>query len=216
MKTGFQKAVLFSLASMLCASAYAVKPGFYMGMMFGPATNTGGDRQAQLQGPPAATTTVSPRSTQYGTSIFMGYKNNEYIGSEYGFTYYSGIDYDTKDQNTCSSTDTRVRDLHALLRGAFPIGESFEVFGKAGVAYTYQTTSGALNPDLTSSCGKTTQTGKASPSFALGASYGLSQNWISDVSLNRLMVGGAAGSMDWFALGISYHFVDKFCGQFLC
>lgn len=215
MNNGFHKVALATLTCLLCATAYAVKPGFYMGMMFGPATNSGSDRQAQLDGVPA-TITVSPRSTQYGTSIMMGYKNNEYIGSEYGFTYYSGIDYDTKDQDTCSSTNTRVRDLHALLRGSFPFGESFEVFGKAGVAVVYQTTSGSLNPNLSQDCGKSTSTNKVAPSFAAGLSYNLSQNWVSDVSLNRLMASGAAGNVDWFALGISYHFVDQYCGQFLC
>jgi len=30
------------------------------------------------------------------------------------------------------------------------------------------------------------------------------------------MAGGQVGNLTMYALGISYHFVDKYCGQFLC
>ena len=210
-----KKRILLCAISMLCSSAYAVLPGFYLGMMFGPATNSGETRQAQLMNVPA-TVEATPRSTQYGSSLLLGYKVNQYAGSEFGFTYYSGIDYDTKDLQTCSSANTRVRDLHALFRGSFPLGTSFDVFGKAGVALVYQTTSGALNPDFSQECGDSKVSNKPSGSFALGVSYDLSQNWVSDVSVNTLLAGGAAGNVTWYALGITYHFVDTYCGQFLC
>lgn len=205
----------FTLLSVFISSAYAVAPGFYMGGMFGPATNSGSSTRAQTSSTPPTTTPVTPKSTQYGTSVYLGYKASQYFGSEYGFTYYSGIDYDTKGVDTCSAVNTRVRDLHALLTGAFPL-KSVSVFAKAGVAVVYQTTAGALNPDLSSGCGKSSNTNKVAPSFAIGIGYDMTQNWVADASINRLQAGGAAGNIDWFALGVSYHFVDKYCGQFLC
>jgi hypothetical protein len=205
---------LLALFGALTSSAYAVLPGFYMGAMFGPATNSASNTQAQTLF--HTLTPVTPKSTQYGTSIYAGYKVNQYAGSEFGFTYYSGINYDTKNVPTCSGPNTRVRDLHALFKGSVPVGTGFEAFGKAGVALVYQTTGGALNPELSKDCGQSVVTNKAAPSFAIGVGYDLSQNWVLDGSLNRLLTGGAAGSMTWFALGISYHFVSTYCGQFLC
>ena len=39
---------------------------------------------------------------------------------------------------------------------------------------------------------------------------------VVDVSFNRVMAGGIAKNVDFYALGLSYHFVDVYCGQFLC
>ena len=105
-------------------------------------------------------------------------------------------------------------------------------YGKAGVAATYLTTPGGLNitpysvrPAPTKSnpaAVKITNVGSNSyktqlnPAFALGISYDLDQSWQMDLSWTRTLVGGAVGNMNFYALGFSYHFVDVYCGQFLC
>lgn len=100
-----------------------------------------------------------------------------------------------------------------------PIGW-FDVYAKGGAAYVYIKNSGAFSqPDYTTipySSGSSTTKTKFAPTYGLGVDYLLSQNWLADLSWTRLQVGNTVSSIDLYALGISYHFVDKYCGQFLC
>lgn len=215
MKKGITLAA--GLLSILSANAYAVLPGFYMGLMLGPTNNSGNDVQVQTLSTPPTTVTATPQSQQFGTRLYMGYKSTPYFGAEGGLTYYSGIGYDAGNANTCSNPNIRIRDFEVLLRGSYPIKDSgFEVFAKAGPALVYMTKSGCMNPDFTQECGKSTYTTQVKPSAAVGLSYNMNQNWVVDASWNRLFAPSPVSTMDWYALGISYHFVDTYCGQFLC
>lgn len=210
--------IITSLITIIAASfalnTQAVGPGFYMGLMMGPATNDGGTQQAQTG--PFTTTPATPKSNQFGSRVFMGYQMNNYFAFEGGLNYFTGIKYDTKNVNTCSSVQARIRSFDVLGKGIFPFGEAFDVYGKAGVALVYQTLSGALNPMFGSQCGKTTYSTKFRPAASIGASYAFNQNWVIDISWNRTMVGSVVKNVDFFGVGLSYHFVDKYCGQFLC
>lgn len=207
--------ITFFSLGLLSSHALAVSPGFYMGLNTGPATNSGGTQQAQMQGV-AATTPVTPESSQWGTSVIMGYKANPYAGMEGGFTYFSSINYDTKDIQTCSRANVRVRNLHVVGKLGAPLGNSFEIFAKAGAAVVYQSTSGSLSPDLGDECGKTTYSNTVKPTFGAGASYDLSQNWVADLTYTNQPTSGVLSSVSMIGLGLTYHFVDQYCGQFLC
>ncbi|OGT41277.1 MAG: hypothetical protein A3F42_07305 [Gammaproteobacteria bacterium RIFCSPHIGHO2_12_FULL_37_34] len=208
--------VVIVIASISCSPAvYAVAAGFYMGLAAGPATNSGGTQQLQVENS-ATTTPGNPRSNQFGTRIFMGYDFAQYIGVEGGLDYFSNVRYKTAaGTTTCSSATARVRDFDFLIKGMLPI-KVIDVFGKAGVAITYLTTSGDLNPDLNKHCGPSTNQILYRPMISVGMSYDLSQNWVADVSWARIMVGNVVSSVDFYGVGISYHFVDRYCGQFLC
>lgn len=192
----------------------AVAPGFYMGLMLGPATNTASEQQAQTVG--SGTTLVTPRTKQFGTRLYLGNKMSQYAGYELGIDYITKINFDTKNVTTCGSPSASMRAFDFLGKGTLPIGSAFDVFGKAGVGYMYTTTSGSLNPDPTRSCGRSKHQGQVRPIFAVGASYDLTQNWVSDLTWTRYMVGGTIKNIDAYSIGISYHFVDTYCGQFLC
>lgn len=215
MAKGLLKILLTATTAAVAFNSYAVGPGFYMGLMTGPATNNGGT--VYVQPSPGATSTVqaNPRSKQWGSSIYMGNKINQYASFEGGIDYFSTIQYSTKDNaSTCSGLSVRNRDFHFVGKGELPIN-SFSVFGKAGVALVYQTVSGGFNTD-NNQCGKNQYSNKFSPTFSIGAGYDLSQSWVADVSWTRIMVGGQASSVDFLGFGISYHFTDRYCGQFLC
>ena len=216
---------LFGL--LITSNAFAVAPGFYMGLMTGPATNSGSEQQV-LGDPPTFPdgtinlVTATPKSKQWGSRIYMGYQIGYYAGIEAGLTYFSGINYDTKNLPTCTGPSVRVRDFDIVGKGIIPFSPYFDVYGKAGVAITYVSESGAFNPPTTnnpgngSGCGRSKYTTKYNPTLSVGASMALSQNWVIDASINRVMVGGLPGNVDYFAVGFSYHFVDVYCGQFLC
>lgn len=200
-------------ASMFCLNAYAVAPGFYMGIMTGPATNSGGTVQAQTG--IGTTTPADTKSSQWGTRIFMGNKINNYAGAELGLTLYSGIKYDTKDVDTCSSPQLRVRDFDLLGKFEMPT-KYFTPFVKAGISLVYVNESASLNPDLTMDCGESKNTTNIKPKIAIGGAYDLNQSWVVDFSWTRTMISSKVSNVDLFALGLTYHFVDVYCGQFLC
>lgn len=226
MRRRIKNIAFMTIMSGAIMNTYAVGPGFYFGLMGGPATNDGSTVQAQVPSPPGSTMTLTtpatPKSNQFGSRLFIGYQLNKYAGFEGGLNYFTGIKYDTKNVPTCSSAQARVRNLDGSVKGIMPFGNWFDVYGRAGVAVVYQATSGALNPGgynpITGEveCGKSTYLTKFRPTIALGASYALTQSWVIDAAWNRIMVGGIVKNVDFFGLGFSYHFVDRYCGQFLC
>ena len=223
MKKRILKHTLTLTGLILATNAHAILPGFYMGLMFGPGNNNAAVAQAQTESsteiPPVPPFTVPayPKAQQFGSRIFMGYKMNVYAGFEFGLTYFSGIRYDTHNVSTCGSVNSRVRDFDFVFRGSVPF-YCAEIFGKAGAALAYQTNSGGLNPNLTKpgQCGQSSYLNKVVPTYSFGLAYELSQNWVADVSYNNVQVGGKIGAMTYYAFGLSYHFVDEYCGQFLC
>lgn len=214
--------------AMNAMNACAIGNGFYLGIMMGPATNNGSIIQAQAATPvppPLVLTPATPRSQQFAARIFLGNQFNQYAAIELGGTFFSQINYDTRGVPTAGGTNQRVRDIDLVGKGILPF-YAFNVYGKAGIAALYITTSGGLNPtyvparpDDTNSAiirGSTTYSHKFAPTFSLGAAYDINQSWEADLSLNVLVVGGSINRMTYYALGISYHFTDKYCGQFLC
>ncbi len=254
MQKGIVKGLAVVAVSMMCADAMAIAPGFYMGLMMGPASNTGSEQQMQYRDyslipegglpnsiyPNAQSSLANPQSTQFGSRLFLGYKFNHYAGFEMGFTYFSGIQYKFADKTLTPAAGTtgRVRGIDFVGKLDYSYNNTIGVFAKGGVTALYTTTPGALNvtnfKDLTDyspsavnpktglpnynyiNSGSNTYAVKLAPTFAVGASYDLDQSWQLDASWTRYFAGGSLKGMDLYALGLSYHFVDVYCGQFLC
>lgn len=132
------------------------------------------------------------------------------------------------NSNPCSpdgSTTIGVRSLDLVLKGSIPL-QYFNIYGKIGPAYVYTNTEGSFFPPLiinnqlpgrpVTVPAKSQTKYFFKPIVAIGADYTLTQNWVADISWAHMSVGNGAGSVDYYSLGIAYHFVDKFCGQFLC
>ena len=189
--------------------------GFYVGLMTGPATNTGGTVQAQMANS-TNTTPVTPNTNQFGTRIFLGNKLSRYAGLEAGMAFFSTIHYDDNGVDTCSSLSSRVRDIDVVARGSFPL-KSIELVAKAGAAAVYTTTPGPFySPPAGKTCGQSKNEIKFRPTMSIGLSYDLSPSWVLDTSWTRILVGGTISNVNFYGFGISYHFVDRYCGQFLC
>jgi opacity protein-like surface antigen len=239
-----QKRILKGLVAALylgAVSAHAIGNGFYIGVMAGPASNKARNLQAIQYPPPdpgtcnaqpcpqslfVQMTPVKPRSTQFASRIFIGNKFNPYAAVEGGLIFFSSIRYQSPSGiETFGSTDQRVRALDVVGKLSFPV-KSFEVYGKAGPGVAYITKGGAYNPVFKPASPPTNNRGtftassthknKFAASFSVGASYDIDQSWVADLSWNGFAVGNDVGTLSYFALGISYHFTNKYCGQFLC
>lgn len=207
--------VIAAIASSFFMNAYAVAPGFYMGFMFGPATNNGKPTYINATSPPVFGNVVlaEPRAQQYGARLFMGNQINSIISFEGGLTLFSNIQFKGKSNLPRNPTgEARVRVFDLVAKAAVPFRNIADVYVKAGGAVVYFTTSGSLNQS-----GKGTYRNKFSPTGSVGATYDFNQSWVADVSYTILPIGNSSvKTVNFFAVGFSYHFVDVYCGQFLC
>lgn len=195
----------------------------------GPANN-----QCQT---PTTFNTVSfigkPSSRQWGSRFFIGYMFNEWAGTELGFNFFSSVQYNVNlppGWTAAGSTNASVRDVDLNAKFAAPLS-MFDVYLRLGIAITYLTTGSGLNPPTTKrvpnqppgstplyyvAAGSSKYTTKYNPIIAIGASWDITQSWVTDISYSRLSVGGVVKNIDFIAVSLAYHFVDRYCGQFLC
>lgn len=187
---------------------YATSPGFYLGAMAGLARNSGKEQLARLDGEP---TIVEPKDRMGAFRLYMGYRFNWWAGWEFGGTIYTPVEYESSfDSDTSIKTGLATIDLVAV--GYVSIAELFDIFGKIGPAVVYERASSnitKLADDKSHRIGIT-------PTFSLGVGYNLTPNWLLDLTWTRLVNTKYLGKVDTVSLGISYHFVNRYCGQFLC
>jgi OOP family OmpA-OmpF porin len=198
-------------------TAYAVGSGMYLGGQLGSSNTHNVVRNVQTNSIPA-TIAVRPKNTGLGERLFLGYQFNEYAGMEAGFTHYAASDYNVPATVSCNNPALRENAFDLVGKGIIPFSTSgFSVFAKAGLAVVSTGMSGSLNTNTTlNACGSSTSNNTVRPTVGIGAGYDLSQNWVADLSWARVLPGGQVKAADLVAVGVSYHFVDKMCGSFLC
>lgn len=206
------KIVLTVLMAYAATAAYAVRDGFYFGAQLGQTNIHSKPATLQASTTPLTYATVSPKSTGVGERLFIGYNINEHAGIEGGITHYASATYRVPGGG--SNPQQRLNSFEFLGKGMFPFDQTgISLFGKAGVSYARSSSSRSLTTNGNSN---TSSSSSFRPALGVGVSYDLSQNWVVDLSANRVLSGGGIQNADFVALGISYHIVDKYCGQFLC
>jgi opacity protein-like surface antigen len=192
-------------------SVYAVAPGFYFGTMFGMTNLNSPIQTIQLPTTPPSSTTLTPESNGIGARLFLGGNFNLYSGMEFGYTYYSAGTY--KSTVVTNNIRAKANSLDILGKGMFPIAATgITIFGKFGGAYINNRTTGSVGgvkPKASSSTFR--------PVLGMGVSYDITQHWVADLSYTRILYKTTyVRNPSLMAVGISYHIVDEYCGQFLC
>jgi len=210
-------AVFFTLAS----TAYATQDGFYLGVGAGPTDVHAKTQDFVNNAPPPATITVAPSNTGIGERLFMGVQFSTYAAIEGGFAHYGTATYNipASAMVSCNNPSIRQNSFDIEGKGILPFSTSgFDVFAKAGMAVVYAGSSGSLeasggtNPCSTGTSSKAA----AKPLFGIGVSYDITPQWVVDLSYTQYNGGGNVNTANFLALEVSYHWVDKYCGQFLC
>lgn len=212
-----KRVVITAALCFFTCNAFAIGAGFYLGLMTGPVRPSNTTVQAQVLNS-IATTPAKFDNRPWGVRFYLGYQIVPWAGIEGGLNYVSDIKYKSKANPPvplCSKSSVKFRNFDIEGKLAAPLWW-FEVYAKAGLAIIYQTSSGALNPTTTGTCGSTKSDPLYRALFAIGAGYTLSQNWVVDASITRIASGKPVGNINFLAIGIAYHFVDRYCGQFLC
>lgn len=211
-------AILFSAVSV----SYAAGPGLYFGTNIGYSNLNNNKRAVPVAGsstitnpngttsPSPAGAIVSPNNTGLGGRVFVGGNITKYFGLEMGLARYASSTYKAPTGDS-GSIHTSAFDFEGI--GLFPFATSgFSVFGKFGFAYLRAVQSRKLTTQ-----GDSANNSGLHPLIGFGVGYDLTQSWMLDLSATRVISrSNALPSPNFVALGISYHFTDKYCGQFLC
>ncbi len=194
---------------------HAIAPGFYLGAQAG-MTNTNNTTQTVQTGVASpATQSVSPTNTGIGERFFMGVGINKYAAAELGYTHYAPSTYKTTPSEIVNTPAIRQNGIDITGKAMYPI-QNFAVFGKLGAMMMYKSYSGSLQP-ISPTEERLRATNNFRPLVGIGTNYAITQNWVAELSFTRVLKGGSGfQNADFTSLGLSYHFVDQFCGQFLC
>ena len=171
--------------------------------------------------PPAAVP-VDPSNSGMAGGFIIGYAFNRYGAFELGYTHYASSSYSKPDGSQLTHDSTiNLNTIDLALKGSIPF-KAVNIFGKIGILQAYQGFSGSLEPVTVQPSGKVVAAGNnlavtaVRPVYGFGISYDVTQNWVVDVTYTTFTGGGGVQGADLLALGLSYHFVDLMCGQFLC
>ena len=203
--------IALSLLAAIPYKALAVSPGFYAGFMAGPA-RAGKSNNKDI--------TVKNSNSQIGARLFTGYKFSRFIGLEGGISYYSSLtNAENEEENSAEKTTKNSRGSFDIVgQGLIPISDSFDIYAKAGIAATTAAKTNTINPSVDGTCNQSIGGITFCPTMSVGADYNITPSWVVDVSWNQIRFSSKSNikSQNFYALGISYHFVDIYCGQFLC
>jgi len=164
-----------------------------------------------LAGQGLAVSTTSVEDNDGGWKLFAGYRFNNYLAVEGGYTYlgkYGFAGQVIADPGTVSGS-LQVNDWNAFAVGILPLGGQFDVFAKFGIGYWTAdlATSGTFG-------GSSAHSGDASgtdPIVGLGARLNFSTRWGMRAEWERFFnIGSATTSgetdIDFWSVGLQYRF----------
>lgn len=212
-----KKIKLTSIAAIILAlstNTFAVRNGPYFGLQLGQSNAH--NSTATVVTDDLSLIQVSPSNTGFaGRLIIFGYNFNPYAAWEFGWSHFAASTYKVSGDSG-NNPAIRQSGFDLVAKGIFPFADTgFDVFAKGGIAIMRSSTSATiLTSQNTNGHGSTSTSVR--PLLGVGVSYDITQNWVADLSLSHVFSGGNVKSIDFFGVGITYHFVDQYCGQFLC
>lgn len=193
----------------LATHTFAVRNGPYFGLQMGQSKTNNPTEPVQTA--PGSSVMVSPSNSGMAGRLFLGYNFNEYAAWEFGYDYYAPSKYSV---HSSTGNDPAIRQggIDLVGKGIFPFSDTgLSVFGKAGFAFVRTSTSATI---LNSHSGSGSNAIR--PTIGVGIGYDINQRWVADLSYNHVFSGGNVKNIDVLLLGISWHWTDDYCGQFLC
>lgn len=137
----------------------------------------------------------------------VGYRFNDYIALETGYTSIVNDHYNGGDNNGIGTLGPDHYRLYTIdLSGKFiyPFKSGFSVFAKAGAAYAHQSAFNQAYSNLEPSVDSNSNS--ILPLAGAGISYNFTQNFATDISYTRMFGNNNIGSINLIGLGVSYTF----------
>ncbi|SRR5579883_419922 len=207
------KLLMAAVSLAVSSSVLATSEGVYVGGQFGQSTLNNSSKQVQTGLADPATQLTQPSNSGFGGRIYIGYQFNQYGGFETGYTYFSPSTYNPATSILAGKGTINAAAVDLLGKAQYPISK-VDIFVKGGIAAIGQKQSGRLYPITGNTQGRFLV---VRPKVAVGVSYDVTPNWVADVEASQILkFGTSVPAATLYALGISYHWVDLYCGQFLC
>ena len=215
MKTPLCASFLVCLTGLAGAqtSGEAERPA-YLGFGIGPLHSESMEGAAitpalQAQGLTVRTTSVEDRST--GWKLYAGYRLDRHLAIEGGYTSLGRFRYEgqiVEDPGSVQAT-FKAGDWNVAARAILPLGERFEVFGKAGIGY-WRTELDAQGR-FSGRGAKPADAHGVSPIWGLGAGWRFSDqvsarlDWERFLRVGKSDITGRA-DIDFTSLGLLFNF----------
>lgn len=171
--TRFFTTALIAAAAAASTAAHAAKPDDLVGPYVGAAV---GASSFQLRDVGAAK--ISSDESDRAYKIYGGYQLTERYGVELGYVRLGKLEDRFNVGGTTVRQSATGRSLYVAGTGRLPLGESFALTGKLGVAFNKVTGSNVL------SASDSLIGSKTSPMLAFGAEYRLSRDLALTVDLD--------------------------------
>lgn len=182
----------------------------------GHATNTDGVPLPAGQYNMFNAVSIKPKAaTGTGERLFFGMRFSPYGAFEMGYTHYAPITFQRPPGTNVPKANPAIRANVVDMEGVFiyPVSK-IAIFGKVGIGAVRLSQSGSLSSPTKNGAGGTQLTIK--PLIGFGVSVDMTQHWVLDFTYTRLAGGGTISGVSFAGVGVSYHFADTMCGQFLC
>jgi len=191
---------VFILAFGVVPTSFAVANGAYFGLQAGMSQT----KVKSIDGFPSKST------SGVGGGLVIGNQFAKYFAAEFFVTHFANARSSAESAPvSCGSSLIHTNATGIAGRGIVPIGSSgLDGYLKLGAGFVRSSGGGE--------CPSTRTTSTARPIVGLGVSYAFTQTMVGDLSATYLPMNSTVKSSTLIALGISYHFVDIYCGQFLC
>lgn len=219
MLKGIMERVLWvGVALLMVSNVYAVAPGFYIGLQAGVTGTKAKNVMAIVTDDPfVITTPARPQSSrQIGGRLYLGYKWNRWFAAELGGWAFSFLKYKTSVPTCGDKSELYLGLVDLTFKPTFTLGP-LDAYLKLGGAANYQVNSASLNQGVGATCEKRTSTWRFGGLIGIGTNFELTQNWVADLEYTHVQIGGNfIKYINFVSIGIAYHIVDRYCGQFLC
>jgi OmpA-OmpF porin, OOP family len=209
------RSIRFALAALTFAASVPAYAQVYVGGSVG-RSDISVDR-TKLSDPfldlgfDSASTTSSDNDTAY--RAYVGYLFLPYVGVEAGYVDLGKFRFRTDVMPTGSLTgEPRIKGGDLSIVGRLPIGESFAVYGRAGVfAARTNTTYSSDGSVILVDGGERQRKRTTNAAYALGASYDFTRNigiraeWARYTDLGNDLTGGRTDA-NFVSVGLTYTF----------
>lgn len=180
-------------ALLLSSSVFAAHPGAFVGLNVG---------YGDTHNPSEPHLTLKNTGFAYG--INGGYNINNYFGVEAQFNKDASTTYKNPSQEDFNST-TKFYDIDLLADGYLPLGNSFDLVGKAGVAYVRSANKNGSDSESHH---------KYRPKLAVGFDYNVTDNVVVGATYSRIFKTGKIDdghyipNIDVAAVSLDYSFSE--------
>ena len=184
---------LFLFVALILASALAQAQdgGFYLGGALGQSKF-----KDWCSGASSTTFFVSCNDTDTAWKLLGGYRFNRYVGVEGSYIDWGEVTATVSASGTVVDVTARQHSYGLAAVGTLPIGEHFELFGKAGFLKTEQETR-RINPNPSTFDRKFSEL-----HYGLGAKYAFTRNW----ALRGEWENTEKLKVEMLSIGVEYRF----------